>query len=179
MSNEASEERMVDGGCEGQDVYHQHSAAADTVWYDLRWVLEFKQSKQLLSQDLLVLIKMLAASIALFFVTRGGQLIRCEGVSYSAYERHDCRLSSGAVLEQVRAVRGSLSYGEIKKQCNPHLDLSFLDHAFTALITTNVIVFATFIGLRFAANRRWPTVYESDWLRDRSLHMSVVFFSPD
>jgi hypothetical protein len=70
-----------------------------------------------------------------------------------------------------------VSYGEIKQQCRPHLDLSFLDHAFTALIVTNVIVFASFIGLRYAANRRWPAVYGSDWLRARSFHVSIVFFA--
>jgi hypothetical protein len=107
VSDEAGGESQI-GGDQSQDVYHQHSAAADTVWYDLRWVLEFEQSKQLLLQDLLVLTKTLAASIALFFVTCEGQLIKCEGVNYSAHERHDCRLSSGAVQEQVRVVRGAL-----------------------------------------------------------------------
>jgi hypothetical protein len=131
---------------QSMDVYQQHSAAADTVWYDLRWVLEFEQSKQLLSQDLLVLIKTLAASIALFFVTREGQLLQCQAVSYSAHEQRDCQLSSGAVELHSQITNATLSYGEVRQQCNPHLDLSFLDQAFKALITTNVIVFAGFIG---------------------------------
>jgi hypothetical protein len=117
------------------DLYQQHSAAADTMWYDIRWVLEFEQSKQLLLQDLLVLTKTLAASFALFFVARAVQLIKCESVSYSAHERHDCRLSSGAVQQYLPVTNATLSDGEVLHSCNPQLDLSFLDHAFTALVS--------------------------------------------
>jgi hypothetical protein len=180
-----SESVSVEMGAERQrrqstDVYQQHSAAVDTMWYDIRWALEFEQSKQLLSQDLLVLMKTLAASIALFFVTREGQLIRCVAVSYSAHEQHDCCMKyprdCQLVQTRARVTNATLHHEQVLHTCDPHLDLSFLDNAFTALIATNVIIFATLIGLRYAANRRWKSVYESEWLRARSLHISVGFF---
>jgi hypothetical protein len=175
ISMEEGEERQRR---QSTDVYQQHSAAADTMWYDIRWALEFEQNKQFLSQDLLVLIKTLAASIALFFVTREGQLIRCVAVSYTAYERHDCCWGTTCqqVLTHARVTNATLHYEQVLHTCDPHLDLSFLDNAFTALIAANVTTFAALIGLRYAANCRWKAVYEFQWLKDHSLHVSVGFF---
>jgi hypothetical protein len=159
-------------------IYEDHSAESDTLWYDLRWVLESERSNQLLLQDLMVLTKTIAASYALHFVTREDELIVCEGASYTAHAVSDCRFNStGGIHREIREVNSTLSYGEVKHACRPHLDLSYLDEAFTGLICVNIFVFISFIGLRYFAVAYRPYASKCKALREHSLCISLFFFT--
>jgi hypothetical protein len=65
-----------------------HSAEADTVWYDVRWVLEYQHGYGVFLQDCLVLSKTLAASVALHYVTRYGTFL-CSPCVFRAHRKND------------------------------------------------------------------------------------------
>jgi hypothetical protein len=93
----------------------EHSSQADTVWYDVRWVIEYQSSPtMMLAQDMLVLAKTLAASVALFYVTRPHQLIVCEGVSYTATESLGCLDEAPCRHRRTSAIR-QLVTGQSKR----------------------------------------------------------------
>jgi hypothetical protein len=141
-------------------------------------VLEYQSSPtMMLIQDMLVLAKTLAASVALLYVTRPHQLIVCEGVSYTATQSLGCIDDSGTVQPQTYIRNSTIGYGAIQAECAPQLDVHGLDSTFKALIVFNQALFASFVLLRFAALKRWKLVTGSEWLRAHSLLVVIVFYA--
>jgi hypothetical protein len=146
--------------------------------YDVRWVLEYQSSPaMMLTQDMLVLAKTLAASVALLYVTRPHQLIVCEGVSYTATQSLGCIDDSGTVQPQTYIRNSTIGYGTIQAECAPQLDVHGLDSTFKALIVFNQALFASFVLLRFAALKQWKLVTGSEWLKAHSLLVVIVFYA--
>jgi hypothetical protein len=146
-------------------------------WYDIRWVLEFQNSQvKLVLQDALVLLKTLAASVALFFVTRPQQLIHCYGLQYSVTQRLSCQdVNTGAIRVQLKTDSLQVEHRRVHDQCDPQLDLSALDTFFTVLIIMNQLVFASFMMLRYAAYQGWRVLHRSHWLKANSLKIVLGF----
>jgi hypothetical protein len=150
---------------------------AEMQWYDIRWVLEFQNSQvKLVLQDALVLLKTLAASVALFFVTRPQKLIHCYGLQYSVTQRLSCQdINTGAIRVQLKTDSLQVGHRRVKDLCDPQLDLSTLDTFFTVLIIMNQLVFASFMMLRYAAYQGWRVLHHSHWLKANSLKIVLGF----
>ena len=103
----------------------------------MRWVLQLQGSTRVVvAQDLLVLAKTLAASLALQYITRPAQLIECSPAQYTAYYVE--KEPGGG--EQPHCVSAKVGAGEVQSTCQPRIDLGGLDTAFVWLIFANQVL---------------------------------------
>ena len=97
-------------------------------------------TRVVVAQDLLVLAKTLAASLALQYITRPAQLIECSPAQYTAYYYVEREPGGGGHQPlQPHCVSAQVGAGEVQSTCQPRIDLGGLDTAFVWLIFANQV----------------------------------------